>query len=141
MPDFFKDVLLQLRLFLTMGGQFSLQKGVSFGCKSTIQRDELLNHVPLVVHDAVDTEVQISTIELKELPQNLLKLFQKIIHGTISFQWSMASFPSLTASHDLITKGLMNGIIWPAAAPPGLLVLTNLPTCHPYTEHSSAVPR
>ncbi len=30
-----------------------------------ILRDELLDHVPLVVHDAVDAEVQIGAVELK----------------------------------------------------------------------------
>lgn len=32
-----------------------------------VGRDEILDHVPLVVHNAVDAEVQVRTVELEEL--------------------------------------------------------------------------
>ena len=45
-----------------------------------ILRDEPLDHVPLVVHDAVDAEVQVRAVELEQLSQELLEFLSVRCH-------------------------------------------------------------
>jgi len=45
-----------------------------------VLRDEPLDHVALVIHDAVDAKVQVGAIELEELAQEVLKLLQWVVH-------------------------------------------------------------
>ncbi len=42
--------------------------------------NEVLNDLSLVVHDAVDTEVQVGEVKFKEFTQKLLKLALGIAH-------------------------------------------------------------
>ena len=44
-------------------------------------RDEPLNETPLVVHDAVDAEIQICAVELEEFAQKFLKFMQMLAHA------------------------------------------------------------
>ena len=39
-----------------------------------IVTDKLFDNIPLMIHDAVDTEIQIGVIELEEFAQEFLKL-------------------------------------------------------------------
>jgi hypothetical protein len=45
-----------------------------------IKRDEPFDHVPLVVHDAVDAEVQVGAVELEQLAQEPLELLYVRCH-------------------------------------------------------------
>ena len=41
-----------------------------------VLHDELLDYFPLVIHDAVDAEVQVGAVELKQLPLKALGKFR-----------------------------------------------------------------
>ena len=64
--------LREIRCGLRLVGQGSEIQLLGDGL-GQVGRDELLDHVPLVVHDAVDAEVQVRAVELEKLAQQLLK--------------------------------------------------------------------
>jgi len=57
--------LAERRAVVGLGQSAALQ--LFGGGLGQILRDELLDHAALVIHDAVDTEVQIGAVELKQL--------------------------------------------------------------------------
>ncbi len=54
-----------------------------------VLRDEALDFVPFVVHDAADAEVQVGRVELEQLSQQLLELGERAAsYGTSA--WGLA---------------------------------------------------
>ena len=78
LPDLLGD-LLQFPGSLRLLGQRAAIQLFGDGLGQVL-RDELLDHVPLVVHDAVDAEVQVGAVELEEFAQEISKFVQRFVH-------------------------------------------------------------
>ena len=74
---------LQLFGGLVLIGQRAAIQFFRYGIWQVL-RDKPLDYVPLVIHDAVDAEVQVGAVELEQFAQKALKFLQRLIHQLLS---------------------------------------------------------